>query len=87
MLFRSGVVKLDMEAWFGIFGRSGTPPAVVKRMESEMTKVVHAPDVARRFESGGGRVLRMSVAEADTFVKAEIKRWSSLIREAGITAD
>jgi tripartite-type tricarboxylate transporter receptor subunit TctC len=86
-IIETGVAKLDMEAWFGIFGRSGTPPAVVKRLESEMTKVVHAPDVARRFESGGGRVLRMSVAEADTFVKAEIKRWSSLIREAGITAD
>ena len=83
----TGVAKLDMEAWFGIFARSGTPPAVLKRLQSEMAKVVQAPDVAKRFESGGGRTLRMSTPETDAFVKAEIKRWSSLIREAGITAD
>lgn len=83
----TGVAKLDMEAWFGIFARSGTPPAVLKRLQSEMAKVVQAPDVAKRFESGGGRILRMSTPETDAFVKAEIKRWSSLIREAGITAD
>ena len=29
----------------------------------------------------------MSTPETDAFVKAEIKRWSSLIRDAGITAD
>jgi len=83
----TGVAKIDMEAWFGVFARTGTPPAVLKRLQTEMSKVVQAADVIKRFESGGGRMLRMSAAEADTFVKAEIKRWSGLIREAGITAE
>jgi tripartite-type tricarboxylate transporter receptor subunit TctC len=83
----TGVAKLEMEAWFGIFARTGTPPAVLKRLQSELAKVVQAPEVAKRFESGGGRMQRMSVAEADAFVKSEIKRWSTLIREAGITAE
>ena len=83
----TGVAQMDMEAWFGIFARVGTPPVVLKRLQSEMAKAIQAPDVAKRFESGGGRVLRMSAAEADAFVKSEIKKWSTLIRAAGITAE
>ncbi len=83
----TGVAQMDMEAWFGIFARSGTPPAVLKRLQSEMAKAIQSPDMAKRFESGGGRVLRMSAAETDAFVKSEIKKWSTLIRAAGITAD
>jgi len=83
----SGVARMDMEAWFGIFARSGTPPAVLKRLQTEMAKAIQAPDMAKRFESGGGRVLRMSAAETDAFVKAEISKWSTLIRAAGITAE
>lgn len=83
----TGVAQMDMEAWFGIFARSGAPPAVLKRLQTEMAKAIEAPDMAKRFESGGGRVLRMGAAEADRFVKAEITKWSTLIRAAGITAD
>ena len=83
----TGVAQMDMEAWFGIFARSGTPPAVLKRLQSEMAKAIQAPDMAKRFESGGGRVLRMSAVETDKFVKSEIRKWSTLIREAGITAE
>ena len=83
----TGVAKIEMEAWFGIFARNGTPPAVLKRLQSEMAKAIQSPDMAKRFESGGGRVLRMSATETDAFVKAEIGKWSSLIRAAGITAE
>ncbi len=83
----TGVAQMDMEAWFGIFARSGTPPAVLKRLQAEMAKAIQSPDMAKRFESGGGRVLRMSVADTDAFVKSEIKKWSTLIRAAGITAE
>jgi tripartite-type tricarboxylate transporter receptor subunit TctC len=86
-IIETGVAKLEMEAWFGIFARSGTPPAVIKRLQSEMARVVQAPDVVKRFESGGGRMLRMSVPETHTFVRDEIQRWSSLIRGAGISAE
>jgi tripartite-type tricarboxylate transporter receptor subunit TctC len=86
-LNETGVVKMDMEAWFGIYARLGTPPAVLKRLQTEMARVVQASEVAKRFESGGGRMLRMSIAEADAYTRAEIRRWSALIREAGITAE
>jgi tripartite-type tricarboxylate transporter receptor subunit TctC len=83
----TGVASMELESWFGIFGRSGTPAAVVERLRAEMAKAMQSPEFIARFEKGGGRILRMPAAEADAFVRAEISKWSRLIREAGIAAD
>ena len=60
---------------------------LIERLRVEMGKVINAPDVVARFEKGGGRILRMSPGEADAYTKAEISKWSTLIRQAGIKAD
>jgi tripartite-type tricarboxylate transporter receptor subunit TctC len=83
----TGVAKMEMDAWFGLYARTGTPPAVLERLRGEMAKVINAPDVVARLEKGGGRILRMSQTEADAYTKAEISKWSTLIRQAGIKAD
>jgi tripartite-type tricarboxylate transporter receptor subunit TctC len=83
----TGVAKMEMDAWFGLYARAGTPDAVLKRLRAEMDKVINAPDVVARFEKGGGRILRMSPTEADAYTKSEISKWSTLIRQAGIKAD
>jgi len=83
----TGVASMELESWFGIFGRSGTPVPVIERLRAEMAKAVQSPGFVARFEKSGGRMLRMSPAEADAFVRAENAKWSRLIREAGITAE
>jgi tripartite-type tricarboxylate transporter receptor subunit TctC len=83
----TGVASMELESWFGIFGRSGTPAPLIERLRVEMAKAVQSPGFVARFEKSGGRMLRMSPAEADAFVRAENGKWSRLIREAGITAE
>jgi tripartite-type tricarboxylate transporter receptor subunit TctC len=60
---------------------------VLDRLRAEMSKVVASPEVAERFEKGGSSMMRMSSAEAEAFVKAEIAKWPPIIRRAGISAD
>jgi len=83
----TGAAKMEMEAWFGVFGRAGTPPPVVERLRREMARAMDAPEFTARFEKGGGRLLRMSPADAEAFVRAEVAKWTRLIREAGIAAE
>ncbi len=83
----TGVAKMEMDAWFGMFSRAGTPAPVLQRLRAEMEKVIQAPDVVARFEKGGGRIMRMSPAEGDAYVRSEVKKWSTLIRQAGISAE
>ena len=83
----TGVGKVQVEAWFGIFTRAGTPAQPLARLRTEMNRVSQSPDVLGRFEKGGGRMLRMSTQESEAFVRAEVAKWSTMIREAGISAD
>jgi tripartite-type tricarboxylate transporter receptor subunit TctC len=83
----SGVATLEMETWFGLFAPAKTPPAILDRLRAETAKVVEHPDVAGRFEKATARVVRMSPEATDAYVKAEIAKWTRLVREAGITAE
>lgn len=83
----TGVANLELEAWFGIFTRSGTPPAVLDRLRREMARVVEAPEVSAKLGGGAARMLKMAPEEADAFVRSEVAKWSVVIRNAGISAD
>lgn len=82
----TGVAKLELESWVAIFARTGTPPAILERLRVEMAKVVQTPELAERFEKGGKRMLKMTPAEAEAFVRSEVEKWPPIIRQAGIAA-
>ncbi len=83
----TGVAKMAMEAWFGIFTRAGSPPAVLDRLRAAMAQVMQSPEVISALGRGGNRILKMEPAEAEAFVRSEVTTWSEVIRKAGISAD
>ena len=83
-LIETGVVDLEMETWFGLFAPARTPRPVVERLRSELDKATRSAEVRSRLEMGSGRSLRMSPADTETFVKAEVAKWVALLRKAGI---
>jgi tripartite-type tricarboxylate transporter receptor subunit TctC len=80
----TGVGKLEMETWFGPFARRDVPQPVISRLRSAFDQTMAMPDVVGRFEKGSGRVLKMSQAETESYVKAEIARWTASVKAAGI---
>ena len=83
----TGVAKMELEAWFAIFTRAGTPPAVLERLRNAMTEVMNTPAVANALGRTGNRILKMPPAEAEAFVRSEVQFWSTEIRKAGISAE
>ena len=82
----TGVAQLDMESWFGLFAPAGTPPQVLARLRAEFAKVVAMPEVAELFAKTGGRVMKLSLAETEALIRADVERWTKLIKDAGISA-
>ena len=83
----TGIAKMELEAWFGIFTHAATPQPVLDRLRSAMTQVMNTPEVANALGRTGNRILRMPPAEAEAFVKREVLTWSAEIRKAGISAE
>jgi tripartite-type tricarboxylate transporter receptor subunit TctC len=83
----TGVAALDLESWFGLFAPAKTPPEVLAKLRTDLSKVMASPEVADSFRKAGGRPLALNAIETRTLVQRDVQRWTKLIREAGIKAE
>jgi tripartite-type tricarboxylate transporter receptor subunit TctC len=80
----AGVPDLDIPIWSGIFVRKGTPEAVVAKLESEIRAAVQSADVKARFRTLVTDAVGNSSAEFEAIIKADLERWSAVVKQANI---
>lgn len=73
--------------WFGLVGPAGTPKAVVDRINAEMRRAVANPGFAKQLEALGLEPASSTPAEFRDMIASELKRWTRVIKEAGITVE
>jgi tripartite-type tricarboxylate transporter receptor subunit TctC len=83
-LAESGLPDFDITAWTGLFVPSGTPPAVVKRLNAETLKIAGEEDYVARIHSMATDVASSSPEVFGKFVNDDVSRWTAVIRRAGI---
>jgi tripartite-type tricarboxylate transporter receptor subunit TctC len=80
----SGYPGFDVTLWLGFFAPRGTPPVVMKRLESELIAVVQSPDVKEQMTRQGLEAHGLSAAELANLVKSEIANYRATFKVAGI---
>ena len=81
-----GAAGFEAEAWWGMLGPVGMPPAVSARMHAEMSKVMRLPAVTERFNQMGITMHASSPDELGKFVANEVSRWARVVRDNKIQA-
>lgn len=81
----AGVANYESYAWFGLAAPKGTPAAVLDRLSKEVRSAVADAAVQKRLIEIGVEPSSSSQVEFKAFVAAELAKWSSIIKEAGIT--
>jgi tripartite-type tricarboxylate transporter receptor subunit TctC len=71
-------------SWFGILAPAGTPAAVIKRLNTELDRIVHEPQVEKRFADIGGEAVGGPPSTLASLIHEEIARWRRVAKEAGI---
>lgn len=79
-----GVSGYSADAWIGIFAPSGTPGAVVERLNSEVAQVLSQADVKAALAASGLEPFTMPVANLRRFLEEDSRKWKEVIREANI---
>ncbi|MSQ18099.1 MAG: tripartite tricarboxylate transporter substrate binding protein [Betaproteobacteria bacterium] len=77
----------ELASWLGFFGPAGVPAPIVARLNAEIVKALHAPDVRARLEPLGMSIMAMSSDASLAMVKAETDKRGRLIKAAGIQAE
>jgi len=83
-LGEAGVADCVVNSWYGAFAPAKVPPAVVKRINAAMVKVIERPDVRDKLLAQGAEPAPSSAAELDAIVKEELAKWEMVIRAAKI---
>jgi tripartite-type tricarboxylate transporter receptor subunit TctC len=83
----SGISDFDITLWQGFFAPRGTPKEVVSRLNAEINRILLEPDIKARLLEGGAEVAPMSVDQFAAFVRTEIGKFASIIKDAGIKAE
>lgn len=82
-----GYPQVDGMVWYGISGPGGIPGPVVKRISSELKKILEMPDVKERFGQQGADASFMAPGEFVAFMKAEWVKWGPVVKATGAKVD
>jgi tripartite-type tricarboxylate transporter receptor subunit TctC len=80
----SGFPGFDVTSWYGIVVRTGTPPAIVKKLHADMAEALAAPDVKEKLAGLGLDPLGNTPEEFARLIAAESRKWSDIVRKADI---
>jgi tripartite-type tricarboxylate transporter receptor subunit TctC len=82
--------QLNYDIWNMLVVPSGTPAAVLERLNQAARKALHDPDVLARMESSGIETPsqdHQSVKGATHLLHSEIERWRPLIKQLNVQLD
>jgi tripartite-type tricarboxylate transporter receptor subunit TctC len=81
------VPGFELITWYGIFAPARTPAAIVRRLNTEIVKVLNDPESRERLEAQGLEPAPMTPQELKTYTEQDTMRWARLIKAAGIRAE
>jgi tripartite-type tricarboxylate transporter receptor subunit TctC len=74
-------------SWFGFLVRAGTPPEVVKTLQSEIVRALHNPGVKEKLANAGMDTIGSTQEELLAFMKSESERFADAIKFSGTKID
>lgn len=77
----SGVAGYDMINWYGAVLPAGTPAAAISRLNADINKALQLPDVQQRLAALGADPLGGTAAEFGAYIKAEIAKYTAVVRD------
>lgn len=83
----SGLPGFEVLTWVGLFGRAGTPPAVIEKLQRAVATAVASPKVQERFKTFGIEPVGSTTAEFTAFIHRELDAWEKVIREGNIKVE
>jgi tripartite-type tricarboxylate transporter receptor subunit TctC len=83
-LAEAGLKGFDVASWQAIFAPAGTPPAIVTRLNDELTKIVAQTEVAARLYTMGVENVPMTPAQFGDFQRAEMVKWAKIVKDGNV---
>jgi len=85
-LSEQGFKGFEISGWYGLVAPAGTPAAIIKRVNADVTKVLTSGEAPQALRKAGYDPTPTSPEAFGRFMRAEIVRWSKAVKDYGIKA-
>jgi tripartite-type tricarboxylate transporter receptor subunit TctC len=83
----AGLKDFEVTTWYGVLAPAGTSKNIVSRLNAELVKIMHSPELKEKLAATGTEPLTSTPEEFADYIKREIAKWGEVIRKAGVKAD
>ena len=83
----SGVPGYEAYSWVGMIAPAGTPKDVIARLYREIVEILKQKDVAEKLNGQGALPVGDSPEQFAAYIKAEIDKWSAVVRSSNIKVE
>ena len=86
-LTEAGVTGYEATIWLGLMAPTGTPKAVVDKLNEAVSKIANQPDVKATWTKQGAAPMVMNPTVFDKYMRDDITKWAGVIKKANIKLD
>jgi tripartite-type tricarboxylate transporter receptor subunit TctC len=79
-----GLPGYDASGWYGLLAPAGTPGDIVRRLNTEVVRILREPGVVERLAGQGADPAPSAPEAFGAFIRAEIDKWARLVKAAGM---
>jgi tripartite-type tricarboxylate transporter receptor subunit TctC len=84
---RYGLAGFDINTWFGLFGPAGLPAPTTQRLNKAFTEALASPEIKARLASLLAEPSPLSPEQFAAFVRAELAKYETVVKQSGAKAD
>ena len=86
-LSEAGVPGYEAVIWLGVMAPVGTPRTIVEKLNTEIQRIVNAPETKAAWEKQGAAAMSMTPEEFGRFIREDIEKWARIVKISGAKPD
>ncbi|HKD24363.1 MAG TPA: tripartite tricarboxylate transporter substrate binding protein [Xanthobacteraceae bacterium] len=80
----AGVTGMEVGLWSGVFAPAATPPGIIRKLETELRKIMQMADVKEKFKAMATPTVGSTAAEFAQLIERETKMWAEVGHVANV---
>jgi tripartite-type tricarboxylate transporter receptor subunit TctC len=79
--------NFQVELVYALVAPAGTPNAIIKRLNTQMSTILNNPETKTQLASRGFDVQTSTPEQLGAYIKAEVTKWAPIVKKSGATAE
>jgi tripartite-type tricarboxylate transporter receptor subunit TctC len=80
----AGLPGFEVLGWNGLLAPAGTPKPVINKLNDEVVRILHSPDVLKLLKERGVDVVGDAPEHFSDVIRADVAKWRDIVRSSGI---